>query len=393
MINETIASIHINESGAPTGGAERYLIALHQALETSGNPAILVFGRNEPNTYLPTGKSMFISGLDLPEAPTSATAMFLSLLETQAPDLIHFHNLNNTGLITLMAAAQSTVRTVHDSRLVCPLEFRLKKDGSLCREAAGPDCLLCMNEFGLDQRSASDRLSQTLAEIEATKKLAIILTPSNYIREQLLLNGFEDKKIVVLPPFLLNEPGKELAAVPETTDLLFVGRVVQSKGLHLLLESMASLPESTTLTVVGDGPDLDTNKGLARDLGLENRINFVGWQPAANLNRHYQQARILVVPSLGPEAFGLVGLEAMAMSKPVIAFDSGGINQWLHDGTNGFLVASGNTQALSGRINQLLSDEALRSEMGNQSRQMIETQFNRQTHVAKLLAIYQQASN
>ncbi len=393
MTHESIKSIHVNESCAPTGGAERYLIALHQALETSGNPAILVFGRNEPDTYLPAGKSMFVSGLDLPEAPTSATAMFLSLLETQAPDLIHFHNLNNTGLITQMAASQNSVRTVHDSRLVCPLEFRLKKDGSLCREAAGPDCLLCMNEFGLDHREASARLSQTLAEIEATKKLAVILTPSNYIREQLLLNGFDDNQIVVLPPFLLNDPGKELAAVPETTDLLFVGRVVQSKGLHLLLKSMASFPESTTLTVVGDGPDLDTNKSLARDLGLENRINFVGWQSAAKLNGYYQQARMLVVPSLGPEAFGLVGLEAMAMAKPVIAFDSGGISQWLHDGTNGFLVESGNTQALSASINQLLSDETSRSEMGTRGREMIETQFNRQTHVAKLLAIYHQASN
>lgn len=394
MSRENILSLHLNESGALTGGAERYLIALHQALEHSGNPAILVFGRNEPDTYALFGKSMIIDGIDSPTAPASSVEIFLGLLERESPDLIHFHNLTNSALMTKMASSQTSLKTVHDSRLFCPLEFHLQKDNSLCREAAGPDCLICMNEFDLNSQEASEKLSQTLAEIEAAKKIGLLLTPSNYIREQLLLNGFNEAKILVLPPFLLNEPDIEPAvAAPETTDLLFVGRIVHSKGLHLLLESMASLPENTTLTVVGDGPDLEFNKKLAVALNLQDQITFAGWQPAAGLNQYYHQSRMLIVPSMGPEAFGLVGLEAMALAKPIVAFDSGGINQWLNDGVNGFLVPRGDTQTLTARMSQLLSDQETRMTMGSYGRQMIKDQFNRKTHVAKLLAIYRKMAN
>lgn len=394
MNQENIYSLHLNESGAPTGGAERYLIALHQALKQSGNPALLVYGRNEPNTYMPSGASKIIDGIDSIASTTSPLEIFLELLERESPDLIHFHNLTNFTLVSQTASSQTSLRTVHDSRLVCPLEFRLQKNGDLCREAVGQNCLVCMNEFGIDNREASEKLSQTLAEIEAAKKLALILTPSNYIKEQLLLNGFSEEKILILPPFLLNESQIEsIVTAPETTDLLFVGRIVQSKGLHLLLESMKLLPESTTLTVVGDGPDLNADKNFARVFGLENRVYFAGWQSADNLNRFYQQSKMLVVPSMGPEAFGLVGLEAMAMAKPIVAFDSGGINQWLNDQVNGFLIPRGDIQTLTDRINQLLSDQETRVNMGNEGLQMIKAQFNQKTHVEKLLTIYRKLAN
>ena len=78
---ENITSIHVNESGAPTGGAERYLIALHQSLEQSGNPAILVYSRNEPETYAPAGKTFFLSEVD----SEGTAAGFLNLIRKQSP--------------------------------------------------------------------------------------------------------------------------------------------------------------------------------------------------------------------------------------------------------------------------------------------------------------------
>jgi len=387
---ENITSIHVNESGAPTGGAERYLIALHQSLEQSGNPAILVYSRNEPETYAPAGKTFFLSEVD----SEGTAAGFLNLIRKQSPKVIHFHNAGNPGVISQTAIAKPSLRTVHDSRLFCPMEFRNKKDGALCREAAGPGCLICMDEFGLDQNEAVAKLSQSLKSIEAAKQLAIILAPSNYIREQLLLNGLNEEKIVVLPHYLLNEINHEpLSNQAETTDLLFVGRVVKPKGLHLLLESMAQLPETTSLTVVGDGPDLNANKNLALAFGLEKRVNFIGWVDPKKVNQYYQQARILVVPSMFPEAFGLVGLEAMANAKPVVAFDSGGINQWLVDGANGFFATRGDTASLTEKLSHLLSDQPMRESFGKQGFQMLQEQFTQKTHMAKLLTIYQEITN
>ncbi len=390
MLIEGIHSFHINESGAPTGGAERYLIALHQELQASGNPAILIYGRNEPGTYLPPDGSTIVEGIDLADEPESSRAGFLQLLKHNKPDLIHFHNLNNTSLISQMSTTQTTVRTVHDSRLFCPMEFRMKNNGELCNEAAGLNCLACMSDFQMDNDESITRLKQTMQEIEATKQVSILVTPSNYIREQLILNQVDDSKIIVIPPFLLNEIDTSSSHMEkETTDVLFVGRIVRSKGLHLLLESLVELPNDTTLTIVGDGPDLNNNIELSRRLKLGNRVSFVGWANSNQLSHYYRRSKVLAVPSMGPEAFGLVGLEAMAEGKPVVAFDSGGINQWLVDGINGYLVSRGNVEDLTDKIGRLINNQDLRNSFGHNGLSMIHETFNRKAHVDRLLTIYQ----
>jgi glycosyltransferase involved in cell wall biosynthesis len=109
------------------------------------------------------------------------------------------------------------------------------------------------------------------------------------------------------------------------------------------------------VTFAGDGPERPRLQQLAASLGI--RARFPGWVSGANRDALLGDAAVLAVPSVWPEPFGLVGLEAAAFGTPAVAFDTGGISEWLTDGVNGRLVAPARGSAgLGDAIAALLKD-------------------------------------
>src|SRR6185436_12837217 len=90
--------------------------------------------------------------------------------------------------------------------------------------------------------------------------------------------------------------------------------------------------------ILGDGNHRAHCERLCRKLGLEDRVQFRGFILRHELKDFYLESSVFVVSSLWPEPFGLVGPEAMRYGLPVVAFDAGGIKEWLIDGQNGYLV-------------------------------------------------------
>jgi hypothetical protein len=102
---------------------------------------------------------------------------------------------------------------------------------------------------------------------------------------------------------------------------------------------------------------------------------------------YYKKSDIVIVPSFWVEAFGIVGIEAMSCSRPVIAFDTGGISEWLKDNVNGFLVSRGSYGELAKKIDLLQENKNLREKMGNTGRKLYEKNFTKEVHVNKLLSV------
>jgi D-inositol-3-phosphate glycosyltransferase len=165
---------------------------------------------------------------------------------------------------------------------------------------------------------------------------------------------------------------KDLLELPPEPMLLYVGRLQPIKGLETLLEAMKRLPEDARLLIVGgdqDEPDNAHAERLRRcvaELGLTERVRFLGAQPQPRLRLFYAAADATVMPSYY-ESFGMVALEAMACGSPVVASRVGGLTTTVRDGVTGFLVPEGDAPALARRLGEVLGDAEVRERLGQEA--------------------------
>lgn len=184
------------------------------------------------------------------------------------------------------------------------------------------------------------------------------------------------------------------AAAAQTTSqptrtFTFLGRLVDWKALDLVLEALAQVPEAT-LDVIGDGPMLTPWRTQALALGLENRVQFLGYLPQAACAAHLSNSVALLLPSLY-ECGGAVVLEAMAMGKPVIATAWGGPADYLDQTCGILLPPSSRAELVTGfarAMQLLLDDPGLAARLGQAGRIRLKQSFDWEDKVDTLLAIY-----
>ena len=144
--------------------------------------------------------------------------------------------------------------------------------------------------------------------------------------------------------------------------LLYVGRVDERKGIRTAIDALASLGPEARLVIVGDG-EPGVVQGLiehAAGRGVGDRLELMGAQDPGAVRMHYDQADVVVFPVEWEEPWGLVPLEAMARSRPVVASGRGGSGDYLRDGENCLLAPAGDPGALAAAVRRLAADEELR---------------------------------
>lgn len=171
--------------------------------------------------------------------------------------------------------------------------------------------------------------------------------------------------------------------------LLFVGRLTAQKGVDRLLRTLTVMRRDTALTVVGDGPERASLHALAGELGIADRVTWLGALAQPALAEHYRRAAALVVPS-HEEGLGLVAVEAALCGTPVVAFDSGGLRDVVHDGETGLLVPPGDVGALAVALDALLADGAAdrRARLGAVARERALASFAPESVAARYANIY-----
>ncbi len=168
--------------------------------------------------------------------------------------------------------------------------------------------------------------------------------------------------------------------------VLFVGRLVEQKGVHFLIKTIAGT--RLHAVVVGGGPLLSYLQNLSRRFGVDKRIHFVGSIPSNELPKFYAEAKVLVLPSLA-EGLPLVGLEAMASGLPLLGWRISGIDEVINHGHNGFLIRLGDIEHLRQRLVQLFEDASLRRTMGRNSRKIAETRYSWERVAKRTFQLYQ----
>jgi glycosyltransferase involved in cell wall biosynthesis len=247
--------------------------------------------------------------------------------------------------------------------------------GVICRWVCGTraPALLCTTH-GTDLLGLRHPLF-TKAKQLVFKHAMAVTAVSNTLKQEALELGLAQEKISVIPMGIdaINTFTRGAFNDRRAAELLFVGRLVKSKAVDVLLRTLPSILAAypdTNLLIAGDGPERQHLHSLAKDLGILGRVQFLGPVPNHDLPALYQRATIFVSPSLS-EGFGLTVAEALACECAVIASDLPAMRDIFTDGISGLTTTPGNADDLTSKILRLLSNPVLREELGCAGRKAV----------------------
>jgi glycosyltransferase involved in cell wall biosynthesis len=187
----------------------------------------------------------------------------------------------------------------------------------------------------------------------------------------------------------------ELGVTPDDIVVSFAGQVRKNKGVDLMIDAAASIPDPRArFLIVGECrdktlfPDSYTPESLAADIAHDPRIRYVGYR--GDIQNIYRSSDIVVMPSRWDEPFGLINIEAGASRRPIVAAAVGGIPEIVVHGETGFLFERGDAASFAGYLRQLVENEGLRKKMGEAGRLHVERTFT-SAPVRVLESIYDRA--
>ncbi len=307
------------------------------------------------------------------------------------PDVIHLNNISryqNSIILAAMKEKVPLVQTVHDIRAVCPAGTGVKINGEVCTGSPGLKCLLykCIRIKSYTYLILPWKIRKLLNR----SAIRCFIVVSNRFKEILDSNGL--RNVIFIPFFIDYKKYRYNQSKENRNELLYVGSLIDIKGLQYLIKSMPVVLEKfpeTILHIVGDGSEKMKYKKTVKDLRIENNVVFHGKIPNDQVYEFYQKANIVLVPSVCMDQFPLVGLEALASGVPVIGSKIGGIPEWLEDGKTGFLVEPGNAESISNNLIKILSDSNLAKTMAENARKRAENWPGQEEYANKLIEIYE----
>ena len=385
--------LHLNHWYGAIGGAETYLHALCQALQRRGIASAVVHGRQEGAGFTAPVPSYLIAGADVYRQGDLETAwrQLQDVLRTEHPDLVLVHGWSNWALLERLLPLMPVSQFVHTFTPVCPgaKMFRFPGPRS-CGKALGPGCLAnaylrrCANPR--PQRLLSDYVN-ALRLLTTLRRLEHVAVASRYMQGVMVQNGIAPDRLLVAPYFT---PPSDAPSSPPSDEasLLFVGRLSDTKGPGSLLSALRHVQDPWRLAIVGDGWYRARAEDLARRWSLAGSVRFEGAVAAQRVACYYRHTAIVIMPSLWPEPFGIVGLEAMACGRPVVAYDGGGTAEWLDHDETGILVPAGDERALATALSELLRNPSRGRQMGARGRERVRERFTEERHVQALAPLW-----
>ncbi|MEM4733309.1 MAG: glycosyltransferase family 4 protein [Candidatus Bathyarchaeia archaeon] len=178
-------------------------------------------------------------------------------------------------------------------------------------------------------------------------------------------------------------------ALPEEKIVLYVGRLVYEKGIHVLINAVPKILDKVNakFLIVGNGYMKDQLLNIARSMRLEHKILFLGFVDEATLMKLQKCADVSVVPSLF-EPFGIVALEAMAAKSPVVVSDTGGLTEIVEHDVTGVKVYPNNPESLAWGITKVLLDENYRRYISENAYRKVREKFDWNRIAEQTMQIY-----
>jgi len=314
---------------------------------------------------------------------------------TFQPDVVYVHKTADLSVVeALVASGRPLVHMVHDHDIYCMRSYKYNFfTRRICTRPATPycifPCLACVvrntgGGFPLKWVSYSAKKH----EIEMTRRFDRMVVVTRYMQAELLRNGFDPRRIEIHAPVpRMGDPNLR-SSFSDRNLILYAGQIIRGKGVDVLLEALALLDVKFECVILGDGNHKAACEQLSRKLGLADRVHFKGFIPQDELKGYYRECSVVALSSVWPEPIATIGLEVMRYALPVVAFDAGGIQDWLIDGQNGFLVPWMDRRQFAARLKQLLTDKPLARQLGENGLKFVSERYDFDQYIRDLETMF-----
>ncbi len=323
-------------------------------------------------------------------APTPDPELTLALhrlIAHERPDVIHAHDWMVHSLVPLRRHGVAVCMTLHDYGLTCANK-RMMQVGVRCDGPRLAKCLDCASEYYGKARGVPIALAVRAARPLMAGTVHHFLPVSSAVAAALRLSEHGLRYDVVpnfVPRSVLDTSARDSVIVeglPPGDFVMFAGDATQDKGIDVLLEAARMLEGRIPVVVIG--------RCIADDISrpLPPNVHVLGPRPHDEVLAAWQRCAVAVVPSLWNEPFGLVALEAMALGRPVVASDVGGLADIVVHEQTGLLVPPGDVDQLATSIDSMMARPDVRAQFGQAGALRALEHFDERASVVRHEAIY-----
>ena len=398
----------VNKFHYQKGGSETYYFTLAEALKAHQHEVVFFSMKDEKNIpceqekYFVSNAAVnggFKSKWNMISHIAYSKEAYLKmkmLLENEKPDLLMLNLVHKQITLSILDAVRDyrtesgrevgVFWTMHDLIAVCPSYSMLDGNGSVCEECTKGSFRPCVRKRCIKGSLLMSMLSKYEADYIRKRgwynQVDLYICPSEFYKRKLEGSGegkrFTDSKIVVMRNPLSVDVKYE-CNISDEGYVLFFGRLSKEKGVRTLID--ASVKAGVRLVIVGTG---QLESELREYSEKYNHIEFRGFQTGEELKNSIRKCRCAVLPSEWYENGPYSAMEAMALGKPLIVSDRGGLPELVKDGVNGY-VYSGGSDALEKCIRKMyeLSEEEYAA-MAQQSVDMARCLFDPSQYIARL---------
>ncbi len=385
------------------GGSEKYYFELAELLKENGHEVAFFSMNNEKN--IKTGeKEYFVDEIDL---NTGSKLKALDVIYSKAnykkmkealedfkPDIVHINNFQRQLSASIIKAIKEEnipiVFTAHDVQAICPAITMMDNDKNICEKCMHGKYMNCIKKKcnkGSTLKSIIGALEGYYYRIKKiyTKKIDYIITPSEFYKTKLIEDGMPKNKIEAIPNFV-ELKDYNLETIDEGYALYF-GRLSKEKGILNLINAFSKLKKGI-LYIAGEGPEKETIESIIKDNKLENRVKLLGFLNSDQMKETIRKCKFVVVPSIWYENCPYSVMETLAIGKPVIGSNIGGIPELVKENRNGLIYQYDDIYDLTNKMKVLFEDRRLIELFGKNAKDDANRLYGKEVYYNRILKIY-----
>ena len=351
------------------GGSETYYFGLGKLLEEQGIEVVYFSMKDKKNVFCKQEKYLaenvdFNAHMGAIKTAKAAARMLYSLdarrkfeqlIKDEKPDIIHLNIFQSQLTASIVDVAYKhhipIVYTAHDLKSICP-NYQMLNHGKVCEKCLHGNYWNCFKNGCMKDSKAKSFLATIEAYVyrlrKTYKKIDMVITPSAFYKKKIEEAGIVSCPVVHMTNFL---PGDTRYEASKPGDyFLYFGRLSREKGILTLVRAYAKAQVKKPLYIVGEGPVKTQIEQQIKKLGIESKVKLLGFKKGQELKDIVRNSCCVCLPSEWYENGPYSIMEAMAVGKPGIVSDMGGLPELVEHGKTGAVAHVGNVDSLAEAI-------------------------------------------